>query len=706
MPGPVIKIKKRYKIVFILFLVLAAGLLVRLFFLQIVNGAWYQKMVYQQHNSDQVTNPDRGAIYDRNGTALAIDIPANTITIDPSIVQKSKLSLEQIADSMSQILNLKKEDILKKLKETNKYQLIVKRTDTKNGDALKDWSDKNKVDGIYIYDDVKRYYPYKNLASQVIGFTGTDNQGLSGIELEMESSLKGEPGKILNEVDRRGNAIPFGQQKQINVQNGLNVVLTIDETIQDIAEKALQKAMDNYKVLKGGTAIVMDPRNGDILAMVSKPDFDLNSPFLVSDNLWRNNGLNTYEPGSTFKAVTASAALEEGLISPSTTFVDVPITVQENTIYCWRDGGHGRETFTQAMYNSCNPVLVQVAQKLGISRFYKYVKAFGFYNKTGVDLPGEAPGVMHPKPTEIDMATGSFGQSFEVTPLQMVTAYSAIANGGNLVKPRIIKELTDSQGNIVKEYAPELVRNVISKQTSDTMKTILQGIVNQGTGVNAYVNGYKVAGKTGTSQTFENGVRSKERFIASFEAFAPADNPVLCVLVVMDYPSVISHSGGTVCAPVAAKIIEDSLDYLGVERQYDALDSARMSQMASVPDVRNLDTEEAQSRLSQAGLKYKVINNSNNTASKVLKQLPAAGVVLPQKSVVVLYTDNSKEVTAKMPDLTDKSISEATQVLNNLGLNIKVRGSGVAVIQQFKKDTDVPLGTAVEVEFVNKTPDD
>lgn len=732
MAGPDKSIKKRVLSISIIFTVLILSLLVRIAWLQFVDGEKYQRQVSGQLKKSQIISPERGIIYDRNGKALADNLSVETITADPLLIQKSKLSVEQIAQAVSEILQVDKADLLKKLQKSSGYEVIKRKAEKETGDKLKKWIDENNVDGFYIDDDTKRYYPDKNLAAQVIGFTGTDNQGLDGIEMEMEQYLKGKPGKVLNNVDAGGRELPFDEEKRIDVQNGSNVVLTIDETIQNIAERALEKAIEDYKVLQGGTAIVMDPRNGEILAMVSKPDFDLNDPFAfpagvsgiesnnwkalkseekvkkLQETVWRNKALNiTYEPGSTFKAITAAAGLEEGVISPDTEVVDAPVAVAGWTISCWKDGGHGRETFKEGVYNSCNPVFVKLSELLGIDRFYSYVRAFGFYEKTGIDLPGEASSIIHKRPTKIDMSTASFGQSFQITPIQLITAYGAIANGGKLFRPQLVKELTDSQGNVVLKYQPDLVRNVISKQTSDIMRVILEGVVSKGTGINAYVSGYAVAGKTGTSQTFENGIRSKERFIASFSAFAPADNPVICVLVVLDHPSLDSHAGGTVAAPVARRIIEETLSYLDVERKYTEKDKELMTHEVNTPDIRNKSIAEAEKLLSESGLVYKIVGTGHNNNSIVAEQSPKPYESLPAKSVVMLFTSkNEKEVKVRVPDVTNKNIYEATQTLLNAGLNIRVKGSGISIRQETEAGTEVEIGTVIDVDFVNKLPDD
>lgn len=721
-------VQKKIRLLFILisFTLLFVALLGRLLWLQVIDGEWYKNKAHMQQVKDQIIDPNRGIIYDRNGKELAVNLPVKTISVDPILLGKSKMGIDQIAQKLSEILQMNKADVQKILQKSAEYVVLKRKVEVETSDKLKSWVTENMLNGIYFEDDIKRVYPNKSLAAQVIGFTGTDNQGLSGVELSMEKYLKGEPGIVLNEVDSSGVQIPFVQENHVGLKDGLNVVLTIDENIQAYAENALQKAIIDNKVLNGGTVIVMDPRNGEVLAMASKPDFDLNHPFAapsgipdidsktwnslsagdkakkLQEMVWKNRAIeNMYEPGSTFKTITAAAGLEEGTINPNTEVVDKPIKVAGWTINSDKPGGHGNETFSQSLYNSDNPVFVKLAQAMGIDRFYSYVRAFGFYDKTGINLPGEAHSIFQKKPAEIDMATASFGQNFQITPIQLITAYAAIANGGKLLKPHLIKDLTDSDGNIVSIFSPEYVRNVISKQTSDTLKELLVGVVNQGTGTNAYVSGYKVAGKTGTAETFQNGKRSKDRFIASFSAFAPADNPVINVLVVLDYPSGNSHMGGVVAAPVAASIIDYTLNYLGVERKYTDKDLKSMTREVNVPDVTNKKLEACESELTTAGLKFKIIGG-NKKASIVANQTPKPNESLPENSFVILYTNKSEpEKVVNVPDVTKKTVSEATNTLHNIGLNIRIKGTGNAVRQEFRAGTQVPVGTVIEVDFLN-----
>lgn len=578
--------KKRLIFVLAGFTLLVLLLAVKLFFLQIVEGKKYENMAVQQAFQNRIISPKRGLILDRNYEELAVNVPVETIYMNPNIVRESVSDLNKAAGEMADILSIDKNSLLAKLNKSNQYEVIIKKADKTLSDKFKDWIKASEVNGIYFTQEDKRYYPNQRLASQLIGFTGTDNQGLAGIELSMEKYLLGQPGVVSGYADASGQVLLENKGKGINVQDGLNVVLTIDSDLQSYVEKVLQEAVDVNKVVNGGVAIAMDPRNGQILAMATKPDFDPNKPFEVplnsetetgtkpqdeakaqeaAEKLWINKAVSfTYEPGSTFKSVTATASLEEGIIAPESEVVDEPVKVSGWTINSMKPGGHGKETFVQSVYNSDNPVFVKLSIALGIDRFYSYVKAFGFKNKTGIELPGEAIGIFQPKPEVIDMATASFGQSFQITPIQMITAYTAIENGGQLLKPQIVKELTDSKGNVVKLFGTQVVRNAISGQTSDTFRNILEGVVSEGTGKEAYLEGYRIAGKTGTSETIVNGKRSDEVYIASFMGFAPADDPKISVLVILDHPAGDSYYGGKVAAPVAAQIIKYALDNINL----------------------------------------------------------------------------------------------------------------------------------------------
>lgn len=726
MAGLNLYIKKRLLTVMIVFTILIIALVLRLGWIQIVKGDWYQKMAFEQQTRGRDISAKRGTIFDRNGKVLAISASVEKVSLNPKQFRESVNDLEKSAQELAELLGMKKENVLNKIQKKSSYEVIVRRINNEVGDKVRQWGISNEINGLYVDEDSQRFYPNKNLASHVLGFTGTDNQGLDGIEAIMDKYLKGVPGKILSGKDAKNNEIPFTSEEHIDAKDGANLVLTIDETIQYFVEKELEKAVTDNKVLNGATAIVMDPRNGEILALDSKPDFDPNTPFampkgfeltqwnamttdekkVVYSKVWRNKAVSdTYEPGSTFKAITSAAGLEEGIVTPDSQVSDFPIKVQgwPKPINCWRYyRPHGSETFAEGVYNSCNPVFVKVALDLGIEKFYKYVKAFGFYDKTGIMLPGEEGSIIHKKPKEADMAVAAFGQRLTITPIQLIQAYGAIANGGNLIKPSIVKEITDCDNNIIKKFEPEIIRNVISKKTSETLRQILEGVVSvdTATGGNAYVPGYRVAGKTGTSETLE-----QDHKIASFSSFAPADNPVLCVLVILDNPKgPFGHGGGMIAAPVVKNIMEASLDYLGIERKYSEKDLEKLEQQTNVPDVRGKSITEARKILGdkEIDLKYKVEGKQANNDAIIMDQIPKPDARLTKKSIVILYTyKTQQQIKVKMPDIMNETISEATEQLNKAGLNIMVNGSGIVVKQEYPVGSDVEKGTLVEVEFRN-----
>ncbi len=727
MAAPGLAVKRRLLVLLCVFAVIVIALIARLAYIQFVQGEVLQKKAFVQQNAGRVISPIRGTIYDRNGKKLAISVQAGTISCNPNQIGKNKkLNADQIADGLAQFLSLNRDDVYRLITKKVNSVVIKRKVEKETEIQIRTWISENSVKGINIDEDAKRYYPNGNLMSHIIGFAGDDNQGLmGGVEEVMDKYLKGTPGKILSEVDARGSSVPSDTEKRIDAKDGLNVVLTVDETIQYLVSKSLDKAVEDNKVKGGAIGIVMDPKTGDVLSMVSKPDYDINSPFafptnvegldpstwversnksvnILSSTVFRNKAISdTYEPGSTFKSITTAAGIEEGVVTPETITNDFPIKVTgwPKPISCWRVGRpHGVETFRQAVYNSCNPAFVKVSQSLGVERFYSYVKAFGFMEKTGIELKGEGKSQFQTKPKEIDMAVASFGQRFTITPLQLATAYTAIVNGGKLMKPRLIKELTDSEGNVVQKFEPQVVRTVISEQTSKTVRDILEGVVSdpKATGNNAYVKGYRVGGKTGTSETTK-----KDVYIASFCGFAPADDPRIVVLIVLIDPKGDSHMGGMIAAPIVGKIAEDVLNYMQVERQYSEEDLRSMTEEVYVPDVRNKTLAEAIKALKTTGLKYSIEGEGNNDSS-IVEQTPKSDSVVPENSTVILYTYKPEgDQTVKMPDLSGKTMSEAIDAVKRADLNIKVSGNGIVYKQQYQTGEEVKKGSVVMVEFRN-----
>lgn len=732
-----IKLKKREFAMLLVFSAMLFFLVYRVGYIQFVKGEEYQKLAYLNQTQKRQISPKRGTIYDRNGKGLAISASVDTVSVNPKELRDEiggdETKLLSIANDLGALLEMDSEKIMKKFQMSSRFEFIKKKIDRDIGTQVRTYVSDLGLKSIYIDEDSKRYYPKGNLASHILGFTGDDDQGLNGIELVLESTLKGVPGKIMNEVDVLGRQISFSKERYIDAIDGYDVYLTIDETIQYLTEKAMDQAVLDYNLKRGATAIVMNPNTAEVLAMVSKPDFNPNNPDALplglldadwkgfndpedSQLLWqtvfRNKAvMDTYEPGSVFKAVTAAAALEENVVKVNTPEICKPISLAGHTIDCWRKGGHGPEDFLHAVYNSCNPVFVKTGLSLGIEKFYNYFRLFGFSERTGIELQGEPSSaeykkLQHTDPKEIDLAVTSFGQRFQISPIQMITAYSAIANGGNLMQPTIIKQINDSEGNIIKKIEPQVIRKVISEETATTVREILEGVVSEGTGKNAYVAGYRIGGKTGTSQTLQTD--SEGRYIVSFMAFAPADKPEVCVLVVLDHPQTAMNlrSGGILAAPVAGKLTEEILEYLQIEREYTEKDKQKMTQEVYVPNVTGFSIADAEAKLKAFGLKYAIEGSQTGPEAIVYNQTPKADFSIPQNSTVILYTDENKfERLVTMPDLTDKTVTEVIDVLNRLGLNIRIRGSGIVQKQEYPEGTQLHKGQVVEISFVEMIGD-
>lgn len=583
----------------------------------------------------------------------------------------------------------------------------------------------NKISvGINIDEDSKRTYPYGSLASNLIGFCGDENTGLQGIESKWNSVLNGTPGKITTAKDAVQEAIPDQTQTYIPAENGSDLVLSVDYNIQNIVEKYLKQAVEENNCNKGGIAIAMKPSTGDILAMAQYPNYNLNSPFEPSNSslieawdsldsttktnelnlMWKNRIIaDTYEPGSTFKLITAAAALEENITSEDVTnnFLCIGYEpVAGRNIKCWSRTPHGHETLRKALQNSCNPAFMQLGAQIGATTLYKYYDAFGLFDKTGVGLPGEANSIFH-KPENIraqELATMSFGQRIKVTPLQMITAVSAIANDGVLMKPRIVKQVINTDTNAVTNIDPIEVRRVLSKSTSERMRDMMESVVTDGSGRYAQVAGYSIGGKTGTSEPDPN--HPEDGYIASYVAISPTENPEICILLALHDPHGKSHQGGQICGPVISQMLSEILPYLGLTSSQ-AQASGTVSTVNSnitVPDVRNKTVTEAQKLLQQAGFKTIASTNGNKNELLVTDQVPKPGTTLPKNSIIVLYTPNNEvRVSVKVPSLKGKTAAEATRALNNLNLNIHTEGSGIVVSQDISTDTSVEEGTVVKV---------
>ncbi len=725
------QLRKRSLAITLCFTLLLVALCVRVGYLQFVEGAMYQQMATNQQTKTRVITAKRGTIYDRNGNTLAVSATVYRISINPRDIKndenhKTDVEAHQkyVAQKLAEILELDYQTVYKKVMETNAYQEIKRKVEDDVVDVLQAWIDSEDIFGVYIDEDAKRYYPNNSLAAHIIGFTGTDDQGLSGIEALYDEYLTGTDGYILSAVDAKQNALPLAEETRVEPEEGYNITLTIDETIQYLVEKSIAQTVEDCEVSEGAACIVMDPDTGEILAIASNPTFNLNEPFafptgsgvnvegyteetwtgrsqeevtILNSTVWRSKAISdTYEPGSTFKSISASIYLEEGLINKNTLVSDADYTLPGATIHCWHAGGHGTESFEKGMHNSCNPVMARLAVQIGVPTYYKYVEAFGFTTKTGINFPGEGTSIFHTDPTELDMAVTSFGQRFQVTPLQMATAYCALANGGELLVPQLVKTVTDGNGNIVEKSEKQVVRQVISEETSKTVMDILQGVVSEGTGSNAYIKGLRIAGKTGTSETLTTEIDG--RYIASFVGIAPSDAPEVVVVYIMDHPNVEPNGGGAVSAPAAGKLIEEILNYLKVERIYSDDDATEIKKTTEVPNLEGKTVAEAKQLLSAQNLNIKVVGEADETL-KVVSQMPASGYLIPEDSSVVVYTSNGEPEMVTVPDLTGMSLNQALKALNACNLCMKIYGKGTVLSQSYAPGTQVPIGTIITVDF-------
>ncbi|MDK2823463.1 MAG: hypothetical protein PWQ67_599 [Clostridia bacterium] len=687
--------KKRISFIFLTSALLLGLLVVRTAWIQFVMGKELQAKAIDSRLRNIDVKAKRGIIYDRNGSPLAISVSADSVYAVPSQVRRSN-RIDEIVNALSQVLELDKEEVRDKLNKKVAFQWIKRRVSDEKIKQLKELD----LPGINFVEENRRYYPKGKLAAHILGFAGIDNQGLNGIELTYDKELRGVSGKIMIEYDAAGREIPNAMHQYIPPVDGHSLYLTIDETIQYIAERELDQVM-KIKQAKRGTIIVLDIKTGDILALANRPVFDPNNFADYDQGTWRNIAISdAYEPGSTFKTITAAGAMEENVVKPTDRFYDPGyIKVGKETVKCWRSyRPHGSQSFVEGVQNSCNPVFVTVGLRQGKDRFYKYLEGFGFGQKTGIELPGEATGILVPKSRakDIDLATMSIGQANAVTPIQLIRAVAAIANDGWLMKPQLVKEIRDYDGKLLKKIEPEPVRQVISKNTSEELRAILETVVSEGTGKNAYLEGYKVAGKTGTAQKIlPGGGYSSNEYIASFIGFAPADHPRIAALVIVDSPQGVYY-GGQVAAPVFKNVVLDTLRYLEVPPEITG-EAKFMEEKIIVPDVKNKKINIVTKELKSLGLKVQV----EGQGDKVIIQLPPAGSQVIKGSTTILYTQDENSDQVVVPDLTGRTIKEASIILSELGLEMAPQGSGLAVIQEPQPGSKVDKGTSVRVKFLS-----
>lgn len=738
---------KRMFIVLLCTVIIMAGVSgFRLTLHMLIRGEKYQGMASEQQLYDNLITAPRGNIYDKNMNVLATSTTAWTVYITPNGIFNIKDEAKQervrniIADGLSEILDVDREKVYEQTGKRSYYVIVKKKIDKATSDEVRkfitDNSEYQLTKYIGLDESTKRYYPNNNLASVVLGFVGDDDQGLAGIESYYDSTLTGEPGRVVAAKTAQGIDMPFTYEMVEEATQGDSLVLTIDNYIQYVCEKQLKQAVEDNKCNERGVAVVMNVNTGEILAMAVSGDFNPNEPFELSsadqaivealqgeeraaklselrNRQWRNKAVSdAYEPGSVFKIFPAAAALEENAVTLNTSFTCVGHTQVAGQPYnCHKRQGHGLQTLMTAMSNSCNPAFITVGQMLGVNTFSKYFKAFGFTEKTGIDVPGETSSIYYSSANmgPVELASASFGQTFKITPIQLITAAAASVNGGYLVQPHIVSKVLDSEGNVVESASTGYRRQVISKETSEKLRVTLEGVVNGGA-KNAYVAGYRTGGKTGTSQKIDkiNETKQSRLYIASYVGLAPIENPEIAVLVLLDEPTAGSIYGGTISAPVASAIFAEILPYMGYEPQYSEEELAK--RVISVPSVIGKSVDEAKSRITNSNLIYKVVGNGES----VVSQLPSSNDTLYAGGLVIIYTDeeSAESLTTTMPDFSGKTTSEVNAIAVEAGINVKFSGNTLssantlAYSQSIKAGQTVSTGTSVTVYFRDSTVTD
>ena len=703
----------------------------RLFDLQIARHEELQSKAVNQQTRRTVVTASRGTIYDTAGNILAISSSAETIILSPLEIDNALNDTENpvtwtkdsLAAGLAEILGKDAASIRKRMDNVkSQYELIQLRADEEVAARVRAYVEENKISGVHLVADTKRYYPYGSLAAQVIGFVGDDNTGLYGLEAYYEEELEGQSGLVISAKDQAENDMLYTYEQYFAAKNGSDLTLTLDTTIQYYLEKGLEAMTDKFSAANGASGIVMNAKTGGIMAMASYPNYDLNDFLTVSDQTlqerigrgentlaemqllqWRNKALNdTYEPGSTFKILTLSAALEEGVVDKTTTVnCGGSVNISGYTIHCSNKNGHGLQTLVQSVGNSCNPAFINYGLRIGNEKFYEYMRSFGLMNTTGIDLGGEAVGVFAADSsfTQLDLACYAFGQNFTVTPLTLIAAQAACVNGGYLHTPYLVERITDSDGNVTYRHDSTPVRQVISEQTSATVRECLEYVVASGTGKNGQVAGYRIGGKTGTADKGQTG-----DVVVSFLCFAPADDPQVIMLITMDTPSRATGtyvSGGNMVAPTASTVMAEILPYLGIEPSYSAEELLGMD--TTVPNVIGSTVEQAKEKLKERALSYKIVGDGDT----ITDQTPAGGAIIPGKSTVLLYASAAKP-TGKcvVPHLLGKTPSEANTAATAAGLLIRFSGttgsesSAIRVLSQsIDEGTEVDAGTVITVQL-------
>lgn len=731
--GPNQRLIQRTFVLIMIILVIGFGaVFTRLSYLTIVQSSELQEDAVDQQLSDTTVSAKRGTIYDANGKALAESASVWQVVMAPAYFEEDEQRVFA-ATELSRILGLEYEDLYEKTQQHSYYVTVKRKIESEAREQILELINKLSEDykcgnAVQLFDDYKRYYPYNDLASCVIGFTGSDDQGLEGIEYQYDSYLSGTPGRIITAKNALQTDMPYAYEQNVDAEDGNNIYLTIDETIQSICEKYMKQGIIENNVLNRGVCIAMDVNTGAVLAMVTVDGYDLNDPYTLKDSdkaeiaalpederseaesaalsaMWRNKAItDTYMPGSVFKMVMASMALEENVVNDNSTFTCTgSITVQDKTMNCHNTGGHGTQSFRDAIVNSCNPAFVNIGQLVGMNKFVEYYKGFGFADKTGIDLPGEADdnfwdeGSM----TDVDLAVASFGQNFSITPIQMITACAAVCNGGYVLQPYVVSKITDSDGNVIKNVEKKVKRQVISNETSDKMNEYLGYNTETAGSTAGYVAGYKVAGKTGTSEKI--GVKEVEStfgedYIASFCGYAPADDPQIAMLVFFDTPSGSAYYGSQVSSPVFINIMTEVLPYLEIKTSYSEEELEYVD--VTAPNYVGLSVSEAETTAESDGFTVTV----KGEGETVVSQIPPVSSTLSKGGNIVLYTDSESQAeTVTVPSLVGLSVSEVNNVASAYGLNVSFVGAAssgvVSTAQDIEAGAQVSPGTVISVTF-------
>ncbi len=732
--GPNQRLRQRTGILIIIILVLGFGAaLVRLSFLTLVQGRTLQEDAVEQQLKDTTLPAKRGIIYDTNGKVLAESASVWQVVLAPIYLENDE-QRQAVAKGLSEILELDYDNVYKKTQQQSYYVVVKRKIEVETRDKIIEFIDELDKDYkcgnvIELLDDYKRYYPHDNLAASVIGFAGSDEQGLEGVEYEYDSYLSGTPGRIVTAKNAVGTNMPFQYEQNIEAEDGKNIYLTIDENIQSICEKYMQQGVADNNVLNKGVCIAMDVNTGAILAMVTTDGYNLNDPYELPEDqqkkidalpedeqskaqgealsaMWRNKAVSdTYMPGSVFKMCVASMAIEEDKVSDDSTFTCTgAIKVGDKLLHCSNTSGHGTQNFLEALCNSCNPAFVQIGQLIGMNKFREYYEGFGFSEKTGIDLPGEAEDTFWADGTmgEVDLAVASFGQNFAITPIQMITACAAVANGGYVLQPYVVSKITDSDGNVVKNMEKKVKRQVISKETSDKMNEMLGYNTQTAGATSGYVTGYKVAGKTGTSEKIGSKSESSfgEDYIASFCGYAPADDPQIAMLVFFDTPSGKAYYGSQVSSPVFINIMSEVLPYLQIKTDYTEEELEYVD--VSAGDYTGISVSEAQTAVEKDGFTYTV----KGSGETVISQIPPVSSKISKGGNIVLYTDStSQQETVTVPNLIGYSASEVNSVASAYGLNVSFSGAassnGISSSQDIAEGTSISPGTVITVSFAS-----